>query len=170
MAVQLNHTIVWCSDQKRSAAFLTEILGLPAATVFGPFLVVELDNPSRSTSTKGRRGRSAALRVPGRRGRLRRDLRRIGCQRDRLLAHPMRSSPGKINHTTADAACTSRIRTTTRSRSSPALRTAADLRAQACSAALRPPQFGLSPLVAHRSRRSANRTEQMPLAPRDPAL
>ena len=44
MAVQLNHTIVWCSDQKRSAAFLTEILGRPAATVFGPFLVVELDN------------------------------------------------------------------------------------------------------------------------------
>ena len=44
MAVQLNHTIVWCSDQKRSAAFLTEILGLPAATVFGPFLVVEMDN------------------------------------------------------------------------------------------------------------------------------
>ena len=44
MAVQLNHTIVWCSDQKRSAAFLTEILGRPAATVFGPFLVVEMDN------------------------------------------------------------------------------------------------------------------------------
>lgn len=23
MTVQLNHTIVWCSDQKRSAAFMT---------------------------------------------------------------------------------------------------------------------------------------------------
>ena len=44
MAVQLNHTIVWCSDQKRSAAFLTEILGRPPATVFEPFLVVEVDN------------------------------------------------------------------------------------------------------------------------------
>jgi catechol 2,3-dioxygenase-like lactoylglutathione lyase family enzyme len=44
MAVQLNHTIVWCRDQKRSAAFLTDILGRPAATVYGPFLVVEVDN------------------------------------------------------------------------------------------------------------------------------
>ncbi|MEO8696558.1 MAG: VOC family protein [Acidimicrobiales bacterium] len=44
MSVQLNHTIVWCSDQKRSAGFLSEILGRPAPTVFGPFLIVEVDN------------------------------------------------------------------------------------------------------------------------------
>ena len=44
MSVQLNHTIVWCRDQQRSAAFLTEILGLQTATRFGPFLVVEADN------------------------------------------------------------------------------------------------------------------------------
>ena len=44
MTVELNHTIVWCRDQKRSAAFLTEILGRPPATRFGPFLVVEVDN------------------------------------------------------------------------------------------------------------------------------
>ena len=44
MSVQLNHTIVWCRDQQRSATFLTEILGRPAATRFGPFLVVEIDN------------------------------------------------------------------------------------------------------------------------------
>jgi catechol 2,3-dioxygenase-like lactoylglutathione lyase family enzyme len=44
MSVQLNHTIVWCRDQRRSAAFLTEILGRPTATRFGPFLVVEVDN------------------------------------------------------------------------------------------------------------------------------
>ncbi len=44
MSVQLNHTIVSCRDQQRSAAFLTEILGLPPATRFGPFLVVEADN------------------------------------------------------------------------------------------------------------------------------
>jgi catechol 2,3-dioxygenase-like lactoylglutathione lyase family enzyme len=42
--VALNHTIVWCRDQQRSARFLTEVLGLPAATRFGPFLVVEVDN------------------------------------------------------------------------------------------------------------------------------
>lgn len=44
MSVQLNHTIVSCRDQARSAAFLTGILGLPPATRFGRFLVVEADN------------------------------------------------------------------------------------------------------------------------------
>lgn len=44
MSVQLNHTIVSCTDQQRSAAFLTGILGLPPATRFGHFLVVEADN------------------------------------------------------------------------------------------------------------------------------
>ena len=42
--MQLNHTIVSCRDQQRSAAFLTGILGLPPATPFGHFLVVEADN------------------------------------------------------------------------------------------------------------------------------
>jgi catechol 2,3-dioxygenase-like lactoylglutathione lyase family enzyme len=44
VSVQLNHTIVSCRDQQRSAAFLTGILGMPAATRFGHFLVVEADN------------------------------------------------------------------------------------------------------------------------------
>jgi catechol 2,3-dioxygenase-like lactoylglutathione lyase family enzyme len=44
MSVELNHTIVECRDRQRSAAFLTEILGLPAATRFGRFLVVTTDN------------------------------------------------------------------------------------------------------------------------------
>jgi catechol 2,3-dioxygenase-like lactoylglutathione lyase family enzyme len=41
---QLNHTIVWCRDKQKSATFLTEILGLPGPTRFGPFLVVQLSN------------------------------------------------------------------------------------------------------------------------------
>jgi catechol 2,3-dioxygenase-like lactoylglutathione lyase family enzyme len=44
MSVQLNHTIVWCRDQKISANFLREMLGLPAPSRFGPFLVVSLNN------------------------------------------------------------------------------------------------------------------------------
>jgi catechol 2,3-dioxygenase-like lactoylglutathione lyase family enzyme len=44
VSVQLNHTIVSCRDQQRSAGFLTGILGLPAATRFGRFLVVTADN------------------------------------------------------------------------------------------------------------------------------
>jgi len=44
VSVDLNHTIVACRDQQRSAAFLTELLGLPSATRFGRFLVVSTDN------------------------------------------------------------------------------------------------------------------------------
>jgi catechol 2,3-dioxygenase-like lactoylglutathione lyase family enzyme len=44
MSVQLNHTIVSCRDQQRSAAFLAGILGLRPATRFGHFLVVQADN------------------------------------------------------------------------------------------------------------------------------
>jgi catechol 2,3-dioxygenase-like lactoylglutathione lyase family enzyme len=44
VSIQLNHTIVSCRDQQRSASFLTEILGLPDATRYGRFLVVGTDN------------------------------------------------------------------------------------------------------------------------------
>lgn len=44
MGVELNHTIVACSDKRRSAEFLTGILGLPPASGFGRFLVVSTDN------------------------------------------------------------------------------------------------------------------------------
>lgn len=44
MAVQLNHTIVKVRDKQESATFLAEMLGLPAPTSFGPFLVVQVDN------------------------------------------------------------------------------------------------------------------------------
>jgi catechol 2,3-dioxygenase-like lactoylglutathione lyase family enzyme len=41
---ELNHTIVWCSDQEASAAYLTGILGLPPAKRFSHFHVVEMAN------------------------------------------------------------------------------------------------------------------------------
>ena len=44
MSAQLNHTIVWCRDNKRSSAFLADILGLPAPVPFHHFMVVALDN------------------------------------------------------------------------------------------------------------------------------
>ncbi len=42
--MQLNHTIVSCRDQQRSADFLAGILGLRAPVRFARFLVVEADN------------------------------------------------------------------------------------------------------------------------------
>ncbi len=44
MAIQLNHTIVWCRDQQKSAGYLTQVLGLPAPRRFMHFLVVDLAN------------------------------------------------------------------------------------------------------------------------------
>jgi catechol 2,3-dioxygenase-like lactoylglutathione lyase family enzyme len=44
MTVKLNHTIVHARDKRTSAAFLSEILGLPAPVPFGPFLAVQTGN------------------------------------------------------------------------------------------------------------------------------
>jgi catechol 2,3-dioxygenase-like lactoylglutathione lyase family enzyme len=44
MPVHLNHTILHASDQRRSAAHLADLLGLPQPARFGPFLVVDLAN------------------------------------------------------------------------------------------------------------------------------
>ncbi len=44
VSVQLNHTIVAARDRDATAEFLTDVLGLPPATTFGPFKVVSLGN------------------------------------------------------------------------------------------------------------------------------
>ncbi|MDG2004528.1 MAG: VOC family protein [Novosphingobium sp.] len=44
MSVELNHTIVWCSDQKQSAAFFSEMLGLHPPRRFAHFDIVDMAN------------------------------------------------------------------------------------------------------------------------------
>jgi len=44
VGAQLNHTIVWCRDKRRSAAFLAEMLGRTDPKPWGPFHIVDLDN------------------------------------------------------------------------------------------------------------------------------
>ena len=44
MAVQLNHTIVNARDSRASAAYVAELLGLPAPVTYEPFQVVEVAN------------------------------------------------------------------------------------------------------------------------------
>jgi len=44
MPAKLNHTIVHARDKRASAAFLSEILGLPAPAPFGPFMGVQTGN------------------------------------------------------------------------------------------------------------------------------
>ena len=44
MTAKLNHTIVYARDKEASAAFLSEVLGLPAPVPFGPFMGVQAGN------------------------------------------------------------------------------------------------------------------------------
>lgn len=44
MAIKLNHTIVHARDKQASATFFAEVLGLPVARTFGPFLVIDVAN------------------------------------------------------------------------------------------------------------------------------
>jgi len=44
MTIQFNHTIIPAHDNKASANFLAEILGLPEPVKFGPFMVVQTQN------------------------------------------------------------------------------------------------------------------------------
>ena len=125
MSVQLNHTIVWCKDQQRSASFLSEVFGLPPATRYGPFLVVEAANGVSLDyhETDGAiAGQHYAFIVSE--PEFDEIFGRITERGIDYWADPMLSTPGEINTTTADAACTSPIPTATCSRRSLA-RTAA---------------------------------------------
>jgi catechol 2,3-dioxygenase-like lactoylglutathione lyase family enzyme len=44
MPVELNHTIVHAQDPAASAAFMSDVFGLPPAETFGPFLVIRTAN------------------------------------------------------------------------------------------------------------------------------
>ncbi len=44
MSVTLNHAIVFAEDKDESASFFTSLFGLPEASSWGPFRIVELDN------------------------------------------------------------------------------------------------------------------------------
>lgn len=99
MSVQLNHTIVSCRDQQRSASFLTEILGLPDATRYGRFLVVGTHNGVSLDYAETDReitGQHYAFLI----GEDEFDaiLGRITARSVQHWADPGRSRPGEINH------------------------------------------------------------------------
>ena len=90
MAIQLNHTIVHAKDKHESARFLVEILGLPAAASSVRSWWSRLPTTCRWTSpAPTRAGAPAALRIPGRRGRIRRDLRADQGTRHAVLGRPV---------------------------------------------------------------------------------
>jgi catechol 2,3-dioxygenase-like lactoylglutathione lyase family enzyme len=96
---ELNHTIVWCTDQERSAAFLSDILGLPPARTIFHFTVVDLKN-GVSLDYYRKSGPVA----PQHYAFLVTDeefdaaMERIKSRQLLFWADPARSQPGQINH------------------------------------------------------------------------
>jgi len=100
MAAQLNHTIVWCRDQRRSSQFLAEMLGRPAPRKFSHFDVVEFDNGVSLDFAE----RSGAITPQHYAFLIGEDdfdavLARIHQKKLEHWADPMRTRPGEINRT-----------------------------------------------------------------------
>jgi catechol 2,3-dioxygenase-like lactoylglutathione lyase family enzyme len=98
MSVELNHTIIWCSDKARSADFLTGILGLPPARTFLHFLVVDLAN-NVSVDFYQKDGGVAPQHYAFLVSEPEFDaaMNRIGEQSVQYWADPARNKPGEIN-------------------------------------------------------------------------
>lgn len=101
MAARLNHTIVWCRDQQKSATFLTGILGLPPPRRFFGFLVVELANDVSVDYMEAGESERIALQhlaflideneFDG-------ALTRVRERTKQIWADPAKTQPGRINH------------------------------------------------------------------------
>jgi len=97
--VQLNHTIVWCRDKKRSSALLVRILGCSPALPFYNFMVVQLGNGvSLDFMEKG--GPIAAQHYAFliEEGEFDATFSRIRDEGLSYWADPMKSRPNEINH------------------------------------------------------------------------
>lgn len=97
MTIQLNHTIVAAEDQDTSAAFLTEILGLPPGTTYGPFTVVQVGLTSLDflSSEAGFESQHYAFLVSE--AEFDEIFDRIKAKELRYCADPYHEKPGEIN-------------------------------------------------------------------------
>jgi catechol 2,3-dioxygenase-like lactoylglutathione lyase family enzyme len=100
VSAKLNHTIVWCSDQEKSAGFLTQILGLPPARRFMGFLVVDLENDVSLDYLPAESEPIALQHLAFLISEAEFDaaLPRVRKLAKQIWADPARKEPGKINH------------------------------------------------------------------------
>lgn len=106
MTIQFNHTIIPAQDGKRSAAFLAEILGLPAPTPFGPFTIVKTQNAVNldfMTTTKEIQPRHYAFLVSE--TEFDEILSRIKTQKLTFWANHKKEHPGEVNHNDGGRGC-----------------------------------------------------------------
>ena len=100
MSAKLNHTIVWCHDQEKSATFLTEILGLPPPRRFMGFLVIDLAN---DVSVDYLPAESPSIPLPHLAFLVSENefdgaLARVRERTSQIWADPAKKQPGRINH------------------------------------------------------------------------
>jgi catechol 2,3-dioxygenase-like lactoylglutathione lyase family enzyme len=100
MAPRLNHTIVWCRDQQKSAAFLTEILGLPPPRRFMGFLLVDLANDVSVDYLPAESEPIALQHLAFLVDEAEFDgaLARVRVRASEIWADPAKKQPGRINH------------------------------------------------------------------------
>lgn len=106
MAVKLNHTIIQAKDAEKSAQFLSEILGLSAPTLFGPFVVVKTDNEVSMdfrTTTDEIKTRHFAFIVSEKE--FDEIFARITHRELKYWADPGRTKPQQINHDDGGRGC-----------------------------------------------------------------
>jgi catechol 2,3-dioxygenase-like lactoylglutathione lyase family enzyme len=99
MTVDFNHTIVSARDSESSAAFLSDILSLPAPKRWGPFLMVTTDNGANIDfmNTDGDiRPQHYAFLVSD--AKFDEIFRRIRKRALPYWADPAQKEPGEINH------------------------------------------------------------------------
>lgn len=98
MAVELNHTIVWCSDQRSASAFFAEMLSLPEPVMFSHFHVVQMAN-GVSLDFADKEGRIAPQHYAFLVTEAEFDaiLARIRARRLAYWADPSRSEPQQVN-------------------------------------------------------------------------
>ena len=117
MPVQLNHTIVWCRDKKRSSAFLTRILGCAPAVRVLPFYGGPTGQQRFARfHGKGRTYLGSTLCIDE--NEFEATFSRIRDEGLSYWADPGKSQPKEINPTTAVAVFISKILMGTCSRSS----------------------------------------------------
>lgn len=99
MAVELNHTIIWCSDKHASSRFLSEMLGLPPPEAFSHFMVVDLAN-NVSVDFLEKQGKVSPQHYAFLLSEAEFDaaFARIEAAGIDYWADPARSKPGEINH------------------------------------------------------------------------
>lgn len=99
MTAQLNHTIVWCRDNVKSAGFLADVLGRPEPKTFHHFQIVQLDN-AVSIDFMAKEGPVAmqhyAYLVDD--ATFDHGMARVGALGLTFWADPARSRAGEINH------------------------------------------------------------------------